>query len=66
MWNKAGRQCVYCKKPLELKEATKDHVIPKSKGGASGQHNIVISCEPCNHRKANKPLNKFLGEGNEY
>jgi 5-methylcytosine-specific restriction endonuclease McrA len=40
--------CQYCGSRANL---TVDHVIPKSKGGASSWENIVASCAPCNRRK---------------
>jgi 5-methylcytosine-specific restriction endonuclease McrA len=41
--------CQYCGSRSNL---TVDHVIPRSKGGASTWDNIVASCAPCNRRKA--------------
>ena len=40
--------CQYCGSRSNL---TVDHVIPRSKGGASSWDNIVASCAPCNRRK---------------
>jgi 5-methylcytosine-specific restriction endonuclease McrA len=40
--------CQYCGSRSNL---TVDHVVPKSKGGASSWTNIVASCAPCNRRK---------------
>jgi 5-methylcytosine-specific restriction endonuclease McrA len=40
--------CQYCGARSNL---TVDHVIPRSKGGASSWENIVASCAPCNLRK---------------
>jgi 5-methylcytosine-specific restriction endonuclease McrA len=33
---------------------TVDHVVPRSKGGASSWDNIVTCCAPCNRRKGNR------------
>ena len=44
-----GWACQYCGARANL---TVDHVIPRSKGGASTWENIVASCAPCNRRKA--------------
>lgn len=33
---------------------TVDHVMPKSRGGASDWLNLVAACLPCNSRKANR------------
>ncbi len=40
--------CQYCGSRAQL---TVDHVVPRSKGGASTWDNIVASCAPCNRRK---------------
>jgi 5-methylcytosine-specific restriction endonuclease McrA len=42
--------CQYCGSRSNL---TVDHVVPRSKGGASIWENIVASCAPCNRRKGN-------------
>jgi 5-methylcytosine-specific restriction endonuclease McrA len=42
--------CQYCGSRSNL---TVDHVVPRSKGGASSWDNIVASCAPCNRRKGN-------------
>ena len=43
--------CQYCGSRTSL---TVDHVIPRSKGGASTWDNIVASCAPCNRRKGDQ------------
>ena len=62
----AGRPCAYCMRPMTRKRggpgvkmvlppdhATKDHVIPKSKGGAPLPNNKVWACACCNTLKGN-------------
>lgn len=46
------KRCVYCGKVT--KKLTKDHVIPKAKGGAKHSSNIVMACRPCNQVKADR------------
>ncbi len=46
--------CFYCRIPLTLDDSTLDHCIPKSKGGSSRMHNLVLACQPCNVDKADK------------
>jgi 5-methylcytosine-specific restriction endonuclease McrA len=44
--------CQYC--GHERGNLTVDHVIPRSKGGASSWENIVTCCAPCNRRKGDR------------
>jgi 5-methylcytosine-specific restriction endonuclease McrA len=47
-----GWTCQYC--GSRTSTLTVDHVIPRSKGGASTWENIVASCAPCNRRKGDR------------
>ena len=47
-------RCAYCRVPLTMKTATRDHVLPISKGGSNDISNITPSCQSCNSRKSNK------------
>ena len=49
-----GWKCVYC--GTEGNRLTLDHVVPRSRGGASVWENVVTSCAPCNHRKGDRLL----------
>ncbi len=54
--------CQYCMRHLALKDSTRDHVLPKSRGDELGKskdyiesfENQVLACRPCNHKKADK------------
>lgn len=55
---KWGRKCIYCDKvgvPLEV-----EHIHPKSKGGSNRVSNLTLSCNKCNQKKGNKPIQQFL------
>lgn len=43
--------CPYCLEPIPEGHRTKDHKIPKSRGGKTGPTNIVICCDTCNQEK---------------
>ena len=45
--------CQYCGVVLPAVELTLDHVLPRSRGGASSWENLVACCHACNHRKSN-------------
>lgn len=47
-------KCAYCGIKLSEKEATVDHVIPRSKGGKTVWENIALSCGKCNRKKGNR------------
>ena len=42
------------KECLSIEEMTLDHVVPRSRGGASTWENCVLACVDCNMRKANR------------
>lgn len=46
-------RCQYCSCELSRRQATYDHVFPRSRGGRSRWENIVLACGPCNQRKGN-------------
>ena len=46
--------CQYCGRHPGLHDLTIDHVVPRSRGGASTWENCVAACRPCNTRKANR------------
>jgi hypothetical protein len=44
-------RCQYCDKQLTYREATVDHIVPRSRGGRNHWTNCVASCKSCNRRK---------------
>ena len=47
-------QCQYCARQLTSREATLDHVLPRSRGGRTSWENIVCCCATCNRRKGGR------------
>lgn len=43
--------CHYCGLAVPFKKITRDHKIPKSKGGTRAKENIVSACPTCNQDK---------------
>jgi 5-methylcytosine-specific restriction endonuclease McrA len=41
---------------------TRDHILPKSKGGPRDAYNQVLSCNRCNNRKGNSLINPYTGQ----
>jgi 5-methylcytosine-specific restriction endonuclease McrA len=46
--------CQYCGEVLSSSDLTLDHVMPRSRGGASSWENLVACCHLCNRRKGNQ------------
>ena len=53
------RHCFYCGEPLSRRRATKDHVVPRSRGGSDSHQNIVNACRVCNSEKGRLLLNEY-------
>ena len=47
-------RCQYCGKRFPTSELTLDHVVPRSRGGASTWDNLVCCCVACNARKGGR------------
>ncbi len=47
-----GFKCAYCGK--NQRRLTIDHIIPKSRGGATDFDNCVACCKACNNKKGNQ------------
>jgi hypothetical protein len=47
LFNQGGK-CFYCDAVLDIDEATIDHVVPQSKGGANDLENLVVCCKYAN------------------
>lgn len=46
--------CQYCGDRLPLSRLNYDHVVPRVRGGKTVWDNIVMSCYPCNGKKAGR------------
>jgi len=55
-----GAKCQYTGKKLDKKFATKDHVIPKSRGGSDNWTNLVLTSKELNCKKGDH-LNSEVG-----
>ena len=49
-----GFCCQYCDRRRRSEELTFDHVVPRSRGGATTWSNVVTACAACNLRKGNR------------
>ena len=57
---RAGR-CAYCRRPASPESPlTREHVIPRAKGGSRKDARIIVpACARCNHRKGDRLLSEL-------
>lgn len=53
--------CLYCGVVFPKRDLTRDHVVPRSRGGKDTWENCVTSCKRCNHHKGNRLLKDVPG-----
>lgn len=53
---RAGGCCEYCRTPERFMPQvfSVDHIVPRSKGGATALDNLALSCQGCNNHKYTK------------
>lgn len=51
LFRRDGNICAYCGRGFSDLRLTRDHVVPRSRGGLDKWTNVVTACEACNHRK---------------
>lgn len=48
--------CMYCGEQFSVRDLSRDHIVPTSRGGRDVWTNCVTSCRRCNNRKGNSLL----------
>lgn len=56
LFERDKRVCAYCARSLSLSICTRDHIIPRAKGGKNAWMNVVTACKKCNHFKGSQSL----------
>ena len=56
LFRRDANLCMYCGNGFQDKDLTRDHVVPRSKGGVDTWENVVAACKRCNHHKGNRLL----------
>lgn len=60
LWDTEGDICYLCQQSMTYRQATIDHVIPLSKGGADDISNYKLTHPRCNLEKGNMLLEVYL------
>jgi hypothetical protein len=54
LFRRDRNHCLYCGSHHLDRDLTRDHVLPRSRGGSDEWDNVVAACRRCNHRKGNR------------
>jgi len=58
-----GKPCPYCGDTMQTDSETKypsrDHIIPRSRGGTDADRNLIIVCNACNYAKGDATLEQW-------
>ena len=56
-----GGRCVWCAEPFDrLRRPTREHLVPRVKGGPSWAENELAACRRCNRERGNLPPAEWL------
>lgn len=51
-----GYLCMYCGKDFPEHQLTRDHILPRSRGGKDHWMNVVAACRRCNQHKGHRTI----------
>lgn len=54
LFSRDRQLCAYCGQRFPIKELSRDHVVPVSRGGRNTWTNVVTACRSCNTCKSNR------------
>jgi 5-methylcytosine-specific restriction endonuclease McrA len=57
-----GATCVWCGRELWRRDLTREHVVPRSRGGHMTPENALVACRPCNRRRGSRPVDAYVRE----
>lgn len=59
LWIRTGGRCGYCGGKTKRERRTRDHIVPRMKGGRTVDDNLLACCQQCNQNKADFDLEDF-------
>lgn len=51
IWERDGGHCVWCSAESWPRDRTLEHLLPRSRGGRDGAHNLLPACRACNRAR---------------
>ncbi len=55
-----GPRCAYCRRVVGYERLTRDHIVPRSRGGRTTPDNVLPACRSCNAKKRSARLRAFV------
>jgi HNH endonuclease len=55
VWERDGGRCVWCSREAWPRDRTVEHLLPRSRGGRDGAHNLLPACRSCNRARKSRP-----------
>ncbi|MEW9796763.1 HNH endonuclease [Alteromonas sp. CYL-A6] len=52
LFRRDNHLCLYCGQKFTPSQLTRDHILPRSRGGKDCWTNVVTACSRCNHAKS--------------
>jgi len=62
LFSRDRHQCMYCGQVFASQLLSRDHVVPKSRGGKDKWENVVAACRRCNQYKGDSLLSEISME----
>jgi hypothetical protein len=56
IWERDGGRCVWCSREAWPRDRTVDHLLPRSRGGRDGAHNLLPACKRCNRARRSQAV----------
>lgn len=56
LFERDNYQCLYCGNHFHGRDLTRDHIVPRSRGGGDTWENVVAACRRCNQHKGHRRL----------
>jgi len=54
LFSRDGYMCLYCGVQFDRRNLSRDHVVPRSRGGPDSWENCVTACKRCNNHKRDR------------
>lgn len=62
LFERDNYQCLYCGHRFGYPELTRDHIVPRSRGGGDAWENVVAACRRCNQHKGHRRIEEVKME----